>query len=69
MAQFAGGRRHSFTTESSYYLIQKRSIVLRLLRSVVAGSKHVASFAQAATYCRLNVVTFTCPCSSIAAEL
>ena len=69
MAQFGEGRRHSFTTGSSYCLMQKRSIALRLLESVATGSKLVASLVQAAAYYRLNVATFTCPCSSIAAEL
>ena len=69
MAQFVEGRRHSFAIDSSYCLMQKRSVALRLLGSVATGSKLVALFVQVAAYYRLNVATFTCPCSSIAAEL
>ena len=69
MAQFATGHRQSSATESSYYLMQLRSIALRLLGSVAIGSKLTASFVQAAAYFQLNVATFTSPCSSIAAEL
>ena len=69
MVRFVEGHRHSSTTEPSCYLIQKRSVALRLPGSVATGSELVASFVQAAAYYRPNVATFTSPCSSIAAEL